>query len=762
MLKRTTLMVLSSILAFSSTLLAQETRDLGFEKGVDGNVPSGWSVPSKGWKAELTKEKAASGSYSVKLHLPGKPSADFGNVMQSVPANEFVGKHVKLTAKMLVVGTGKGQMWLRVDRKDGSMGAFDNMDDRPILAGDWQDAIIEEDIDADGEKINFGFLSLRGATVFIDDVQLTVSNEKKPAPSVNETKPLSPRGLENLTAAAKLLSYVRFFHPSDQVAGVASWDHFAVSLMEAAEPASDAKNLAKRFRAQFESIAPTIDIWDGPPEKALGSPQETKAPDEFAIWKHVGVGSIGTTLPQALYQSTVEKVSPNDLPGGPQAAFVIKSLGGGVSCRIPIAVPVDEGRTIPHGKTPEAWASKKGLAKLTGRHRATRFAGVALGWGIFQHFYPYFDAVQTDWNAALPAALTKAATDADEISYLYTLRELIAKLHDGHGSVYNQRLGNATFLPLAVEWAGKDLVVVGVHASATENLAIGDVVVSIDGKKIEDCYAEVSKMISAATDGWSRYGSQRALVVNLPTKNPASVVVRKSEGTLKTLSLSRIKEETPNTATVKRPANGTELSPGIVYFNLDGAHTPALEEELSELSKAKAVLFDLRGYPGSAGYQLMQHLIREPATSARWCIPITRQPDRESVEWNETGRWDLQPAEPYLGGKIAFLTDGRAISYAESVMGIVEHYKFGEIIGSTTAGTNGNVNPFVLPGGYQVSWTGMRVLKHDGTRHHGVGIAPTIPVVPTAKGVREGRDEVLERAVEAMKAKVDAETSGIK
>jgi hypothetical protein len=46
--------------------------------------------------------------------------------------------------------------------------------------------------------------------------------------------------------------------------------------------------------------------------------------------------------------------------------------------------------------------------------------------------------------------------------------------------------------------------------------------------------------------------------------------------------------------------------------------------------------------------------------------------------------------------KMAFLTDGRAISGAETYMGIIEHYKLGAIIGEA-AGTNGNVNPFVLP-----------------------------------------------------------------
>jgi C-terminal processing protease CtpA/Prc len=87
-------------------------------------------------------------------------------------------------------------------------------------------------------------------------------------------------------------------------------------------------------------------------------------------------------------------------------------------------------------------------------------------------------------------------------------------------------------------------------------------------------------------------------------------------------------------------------------------------------------------------------------------------------------------------------------------MGIVEHYKLGEIVGSATAGTNGNVILFDLPGGYNVLWTGMQVLKHDGSQHHGVGILPTVPIEPTAQGIAAGHDEVLEKAVEVLQGKI--------
>ena len=161
-------------------------------------------------------------------------------------------------------------------------------------------------------------------------------------------------------------------------------------------------------------------------------------------------------------------------------------------------------------------------------------------------------------------------------------------------------------------------------------------------------------------------------------------------------------------------------------------------------------MIDFRGYPGNIQNigAIFGCIAKKPFTSAQWRVPIITHPDRQGWQYEES-RWpETAPQTPHLTAKVAFLTDGGAISYAESCMGIVEHYQLGAIVGEPTAGTNGNVNPFSLPGGYRLSWTGMQVLKHDGSRHHGVGILPTVPVSRTLSGIAAGRDEILERAME--------------
>ena len=108
----------------------------------------------------------------------------------------------------------------------------------------------------------------------------------------------------------------------------------------------------------------------------------------------------------------------------------------------------------------------------------------------------------------------------------------------------------------------------------------------------------------------------------------------------------------------------------------------------------------------------------------------------------------MPPVSRRFLGRVIFLVDGRAISYAETVMSFVEAYKLADIVGEPTGGTNGVVHQFTVLGRFKLTWTGMLVLKHDGSRHHGVGILPTHPVQRTIKGVAEGRDEILEKALE--------------
>ncbi|SFK82293.1 S41 family peptidase [Proteiniphilum acetatigenes] len=75
------------------------------------------------------------------------------------------------------------------------------------------------------------------------------------------------------------------------------------------------------------------------------------------------------------------------------------------------------------------------------------------------------------------------------------------------------------------------------------------------------------------------------------------------------------------------------------------------------------------------------------------------------------------------------------------------------IIGSKTAAANGAIFSFPLPGGIITSMTGIGVYYPDGTCMQRTGVRIDEEIKPTIDGIKKGKDEPLERAIEIVKGK---------
>jgi len=637
-------MFLALLVAHAATRADQA--ELGFES--DPLVANGWVVPTPGWTAELTDEQPSAGTHCAKLGKKPESASTFGNLMRTIDAAPYRGKRVALSSKIRVVGDGRSQMWIRIDRANDVMGGFDNMSNRPVFGnGEWTTAMSEVDVAADALAVNVGFMVFGAATAFVDEVALEVKGDAAPVQAASPLRALTARGLENVRAAVQLLNYVRFFHPSDQAVGVASWGHVAIDVIEQAEPAVDAADLARRLSTAFAPLAPTLEMWAGDSAAAPALPNALSSATNVRSWRHVGAGTIAAPSRGNAYSSAVTErtlsaaVTPTDWA----ASFLVKRLDGGVSFRLPIQVYGDEKGTIPHGSTPPALMKDAARPVLESSNRSTRLAAIAMAWGVFQHFYPYFepdgDLTPADWDSALTAALETAATDADATAMLATLQTLVATLHDGHGNVSGGAAPRKAMLPVLLEWAGDELVVVGVHASADKSANVGDVVLAIDGRTTAECFRDAATRISGATDGWIRSRSTMEIATGAADNDPAVLSLRGQDGVERNATLRRIPLQQIAGGSARRPETGSELAPGIVYFDLNAAELPALTAVMPRLETAKGIVFDMRGYPGGAAYSLIQHLIDAPATSARWRKPVVTMPDREGWTWDESGRWSM-------------------------------------------------------------------------------------------------------------------------
>jgi len=422
-----------------------------------------------------------------------------------------------------------------------------------------------------------------------------------------------------------------------------------------------------------------------------------------------------------------------------------RPLDAGLSARVPLALFSDATSTLPRADDAALDELSKALGSIdlesaTAEEVSVRLGSVVIAWNVFQHFYPYFDVVDVDWDSQLTASLEEALGEVDTAGFHEALRRMVAALQDGHGSVYLEEIQPEGGLPFAVSMVEDRLVVV---SDDHPDLRSGDILVSLDGVDAITVFNREMNLRSGSPQ-WRRAVAATQLGFGDEGEELSLGILRGDEQ----LDLVVKRQGPEQRRREPRPNEIEEFEDGVYYVDLTRADMDTIDQRLEEIAAAPAVVFDLRGYP-RGNHRILSHLLNAPDTSKGWMrVPQIVYPDHvEPAGWDLHG-WEMQPEEPHISGRVVFVTDARAISYAESVMGLVEGYGLGEIVGSPTAGTNGNVNPLELPGGYRITWTGMKVVKLDGSQHHLIGVLPTVPAERTVQGIREGRDEVLEVAIE--------------
>lgn len=724
-----------------------------FKAWADGR-PAAWQVTTPGWAtAPAPGESPDAPAVRLSRAGAGDQAAPYGNLLQAIPPEALAalaGRRFTLTARVRVLSRerqAEAAMWARVDRAAGRAGFFDNMDGRRIRGENWQEARIDGEVAADAEGLTLGFLAFGDASIEIAAVQLLVlgsalEGSRPPAP-------LDDRELAAVTAAGRLHHLVRFFYPSSESLS-APWDALLIAAIDRAASAATPAELARVLVETYGPIAPLLrvgtDATDGQAAAAFPGEVPATPPHTHSVhWVHNGLG-LTDPRPGQVYASVRTVLPAGEHPVPAPRRF---ALAPGLWAEFPLAVPCTaEGQTLPAAQGSLPQPQRPLSWRPTAEDRSVRLASVLVAWNTLHHFYPYFDVITTDWPAAQTAALGAAALAADTIEQTRVLERLMFHLHDGHGQVGHPGVTSGRVLGLRLLWAGDALVAAEPFKSAQGEIRPGDVVLAIDQRPIDAITRELGSRISAATEGWRRHRLLAAIAAEF--SQPTSTVrVRTGEGEPREVAVPAIPLDQfiHVQRPVDLPANGSQVAPGIVYFDLVGADAAVWSQHRSAVTAARGVIFDMRGYPGQAGVQVLRHLVPGPVRTLRMSIPRITLPDREGFTFNPEVTWTLAPVQPRIAGKVAFLTNAGAISYAESCMSIVHSLSLGEIVGQTTAGTNGNINRTMLPGGFVMIWTGMRVLNDDGSVYHGVGTPPTVPVSPTPQGIAAGTDEVLSAAI---------------
>ncbi len=160
----------------------------GLEVADEQGRPDGWSFvarPEGKQTVVLDVEASFEGERAAAIDCASGPN-EFTNLMQAMDATAVQGKRVRFRAAVRtadLAASARVQLWFRIDRPSG-MGAFDNMQNRPISSAEWQHFDIVLDVADDATRLNVGMFVIGQGKAWIDDASLEVVDEEVEATSV--------------------------------------------------------------------------------------------------------------------------------------------------------------------------------------------------------------------------------------------------------------------------------------------------------------------------------------------------------------------------------------------------------------------------------------------------------------------------------------------------------------------------------------------------------------------------------------------------
>ncbi|WP_298738736.1 S41 family peptidase [uncultured Chitinophaga sp.] len=654
-----------------------------------GMKPVSWQHDGYGLSGSFSYRSVRANGYTKQPTQGAGFSLSY--IENAIDVKPYQGMNIRFSAAMkaLELADGTGELWLQIERTDNSMGRVDRTASHPATGINtaWQRDTIAKQVDRNGDTLRFGCLITNKGSLLIDDIKVEVQ---------------TAGGWQTIKGSEG------DFEADTADAAPAHW-HF---------------NTADKY-----FVVKTSRLQSSNGKQALYMEKKSTA---------------GVMIETAPIFDTL-------LPPG---TLIKKDIGNGLSIIMPVSLWGDGEKTYPLTDTTQInvrneMMAAKLPASLSGDDLYVRLADIIIAWNVIQHFHPYNAAWTTDWDADLHEGLSNCYKDRTASDFLVTLSTMLAKLRDGHGVVAYPGTQHYAYIPVKWEWVEQRAVITHV-LDPNIPLQRGDVVTAINGVAATDYIKKISRTVCGGAFNTLMIKTL-SVIAQGPKDSSLLLSVQSTGKSVRQVKLPFSLSAADYSKVDPAKKAYEQIDSGIVYVNLSLLPWKELQPQLPALSKANAVIFDLRGYPRDAnGVKILSHLVKQRDSSKWMHSSEITLPDHEN-RFGVSGGWRVSTDTPHIGGKVIFLTDGNAISYAESVMGYVKGQHLGTIVGENTAGANGNIVTVRLPGRYSFVFTGLKVTNHDGSQHYMKGVQPDITVHKTIRGIREGRDEQLAKAIEICK-----------
>ena len=282
----------------------------------------------------------------------------------------------------------------------------------------------------------------------------------------------------------------------------------------------------------------------------------------------------------------------------------------------------------------------------------------------------------------------------------------------------------------------------------------GDEILSIDGRGWKSTHDGLARFEAASNAENRNYMTAMCMVCS--HRDTAAVELvrdgRRMTERIATRSVMNwspyITERMLDTANIRLLADGIGYMTGVNYTKADGARI------MEKFRDTKALIVDLRCYPRE--FMIFDFIGRYfmPRTSPHviWLAPTGALPGvfqelQDSLFVNPDNPAVAENPD-YYKGRVIVLVDSSTQSQAEYTAMAFQATPRCTVVGTQTAGADGNISALVMPGGDFGYFSGLGVLYPDGTNTQRAGVRIDVPVYATVPGLQAGRDEILEKALE--------------
>jgi C-terminal processing protease CtpA/Prc len=377
-------------------------------------------------------------------------------------------------------------------------------------------------------------------------------------------------------------------------------------------------------------------------------------------------------------------------------------------------------------------------------------------WSAIQFFYPYMHLLkEKTWDDVLLEFIPKFESAQNALEYSLTVADMVTHIHDSHayisGKVINEHFGEG-YPPVRVRMIENKPVVVSVldTVALLAGIRVGDIIEKVDDEDAMMRINRYAKYISASTPQSRMYKAALGFMNGSPG-SAVKLSVRTKGNVLKQIAVLRKFEDYNTLYHKERNDPMIKLMPGnIGYVDLDRCTADSIDYILEKFKTTKAIIFDMRGYPNGIFFWLLSPRLTDKTNipAALLETPLVGY-DNNTNSYDAYYQYIQTPPHGSIiyRGKTVLLIDERTVSQAEHT-GLFFRAANGTIfIGSPTAGADGEITTLSVPGGMAIGFTGQSVSFPDRKQLQRTGLIPDLMVKPTIKGIQDGKDEVLNKAI---------------